>query len=396
MPDIWKRYIDDILSLWTGTELELLNFLKYMNTFHPSIKFTAEYRTLTEQVKTKWSENKFMVERKPLGNIRPRSVDFLDLNIYIDEAGNFQTDLFVKETKKITYLSPKSCHPLHIPNNIPFSLGYRILRACSINETFKLRLNEMSDDLLARGYNKKVLKSAFNRVKLVDRDTALKKVIKNKNSNRVVCALTYDPRLPEPTKIMKKHYNNAVKTPGFKKAFPEIPRICYRRSKNLGEMLIRAKLHNVDTDIHNLRPNKGFVKCSYNTHGCCLCKNNDNATTHTSLNTGKVHQVKSLIRCTDTYIIYTIQCKKCPTKEYCGKTTQQISQRFYQHYMSVINKELTKPVSEHFNLRGHTINDMKMIPFEKLRDKNETRLTIREKYWIVEKDSVTKGLNKIL
>ena len=87
---------------------------------------------------------------------------------------------------------------------------------------------------------------------------------------------------------------------------------------------------------------------------------------------------------------------KCPTKEYCGKTTQQISQRFYQHYMSVINKELTKPVSEHFNLRGHTINDMKMIPFEKLRDKNETRLTIREKYWIVEKDSVTKGLNKIL
>ena len=81
-----------------------------------------------------------MVVRKPLGNIRPRSVDFLDLNIYIEEAGNFQTDLFVKETKKNTYLSPESCHPLHIPNNIPFSLGYRILRACSISETFKLKL----------------------------------------------------------------------------------------------------------------------------------------------------------------------------------------------------------------------------------------------------------------
>ena len=39
---------------------------------------------------------------------------------------------------------------------------------------------------------------------------------------------------------------------------------------------------------------------------------------------------------------------------------------------------------------------MQCIPFEKLRSKDETLLSIREKYWIVKKESVLKGLNKIV
>lgn len=394
-PDIWKRYIDDIISIWSGTESELLKFLEFMNTFHSSIKFTAEFRTRTHRVRTKWKSNKLEVKREPLGNLKPRSIDFLDSTVWIDQNGKFQTDLYVKSCNKVTLLSPYSCHPLHIFKNIPFSLGYRLKRLCSLPDILTTRLKELSLDLLSRGYNIKVIKAAFNRLKQVTRSDALKKVVKEKIGSTLSLILTFDPRLKNPTSIIKKHYNKAVKNPIFKTNFPNLPRISYRRSRNLGELLIRSKLYPLNSTPYELRNNQGFVKCTYNTHGCKLCSVNENSKTHTSMNNGEVNKIKSSIKCSDTYLIYTIQCKKCKL-EYIGKTTQTISNRFYQHYMDTLNKANSKPVPEHFNSRNHSVRDMQCIPFEKIRSKDETLLSIREKYWIVKKESVLKGLNRIV
>ena len=41
--DIYKRYIDDIFFLWTGSEEDLKKFLKTVNELHPSIKFDYAY-----------------------------------------------------------------------------------------------------------------------------------------------------------------------------------------------------------------------------------------------------------------------------------------------------------------------------------------------------------------
>ena len=38
----WKRYIDDIFSLWDSNIQEIDLFMKQANNFHPTIKFTAE------------------------------------------------------------------------------------------------------------------------------------------------------------------------------------------------------------------------------------------------------------------------------------------------------------------------------------------------------------------
>ena len=38
----WHRYVDDILFTWTGLVELLCEFLRYLNIFHPSIKFTLE------------------------------------------------------------------------------------------------------------------------------------------------------------------------------------------------------------------------------------------------------------------------------------------------------------------------------------------------------------------
>ena len=37
MPLVWKRYIDDILCIWTGTRSELDSFLDRLNEAHRTI-----------------------------------------------------------------------------------------------------------------------------------------------------------------------------------------------------------------------------------------------------------------------------------------------------------------------------------------------------------------------
>lgn len=61
VPSIWQRYIDDIFSIWPYGGERLKTFLKAINEFHPSIKFTPE-----------WS---------------PKSVSFLDTKISLDIEG---------------------------------------------------------------------------------------------------------------------------------------------------------------------------------------------------------------------------------------------------------------------------------------------------------------------
>jgi len=41
-PREWKRYIDDVFSLWDCPRSEMDCFIEQPNTFHPTIKFTAE------------------------------------------------------------------------------------------------------------------------------------------------------------------------------------------------------------------------------------------------------------------------------------------------------------------------------------------------------------------
>ena len=43
--EVWLRYIDNILMVWTHGEETLVEFLKYRNNIHPIIKFTSERST---------------------------------------------------------------------------------------------------------------------------------------------------------------------------------------------------------------------------------------------------------------------------------------------------------------------------------------------------------------
>ena len=121
-----KRLLDDILILH--------QFLKELNSLHPSIKFTMDHS------KTDWESCDW-----PSWS----SIPFLDTSISIEDD-TIITDLYKKETDRNQYLLTSSCHPAHVTNNIPYSLALRIVRICSKEEDREKRFSELKQMLLDR------------------------------------------------------------------------------------------------------------------------------------------------------------------------------------------------------------------------------------------------------
>ena len=194
-PYMWRRYIDDIFFIWSGSVSELNEFIHHLNSQHPYIKFTATY------------------------NIETRSIPFLDMVVRINENGFIETDLYKKETAKVQYLLPSSCHPGHITKNIPYSLAYRLLRICSNQETFRIRLEQLRQDLLTRSYKPRIIDEAFKRIEQIERKDAIKRVSKTKDENTALVT-TYHPLMPPISKIVKKHWRVMTEeSPSMKRCF---------------------------------------------------------------------------------------------------------------------------------------------------------------------------------
>ena len=113
---LWKRFIDDILIIFTGNWEQFEEFFEYLNSTHNTIKYD-----------------------KPSYDSEQNCCTFLDLKISIGE-GKIRTDLFRKDTDKPRALLPSSAHPNHISNNIVYSMAFRLLRICDSDEKFENQL----------------------------------------------------------------------------------------------------------------------------------------------------------------------------------------------------------------------------------------------------------------
>ena len=84
---IWKRFIDDVFSVWTLPKAEVNNFIEFANSFHTTIKFTHEM-----------SSEKIEVFKGP----RFITDKFLDVQTHFKPTETFQ------------YTDFSSCHPLSV------------------------------------------------------------------------------------------------------------------------------------------------------------------------------------------------------------------------------------------------------------------------------------------
>ena len=264
-----------------------------------------------------------------------------------------------------------------------------MLRLCSKPEDLGIRLDQLKEALLSRGYNPKVISGAFTKVKAITRKDALKKVEKTQRSRMVPLVITYHPTLPSIAQIVRKHWSVMIQDDfRLEKCFPAPPVVAYRRSKNLKDLLIRAKL---PIGKRSGRKRGGFTKCG---GFCNVCTFSESTSTHKNSKTGEVWKINTELSCKSQDVVYKIRCGKCPPFAYIGETGQQFKDRIRQH-KSDINTEKDTPVANHFNLAGHTVADMIAVPIEKVMPEGNKILRLtRERLWMRRYQCVENGGNR--
>ena len=152
--------------IWTEGENNLKTFLDYINSIHPTIKFTHEYSDSPNQtlpfldVQVHLNNNQIQTDlhTKPTdkhqylfktschpthtkftheySNSPNQTLPFQDVQVHVNN-NQIQTDLLTKPTDKHQYLLKTSCHPTHTKPTIPFSLALRLRRICSTDDFFQ-------------------------------------------------------------------------------------------------------------------------------------------------------------------------------------------------------------------------------------------------------------------
>ncbi|KAL8598101.1 hypothetical protein ACOMHN_030387 [Nucella lapillus] len=365
-PESWRRFIDDIIMLWTHGEKKLLEFLNWLNEQHQQIKFTWNYGQ--------------------------KQIPFLDVSISLVE-GRLETDLHVKPTDVNMLLPFKSCHPRHCRRGIPFGQCIRIHRICSREDTFHLRCAQLRERLLNRGYPERLIQGAISRVKKMTRQNTLNYARKTK-CDRVPFVITHNPTHPPLGKWLKELMPTLHQSRRMRKAMPN-PRIVGERiCHNLRRLLMQSRLppHNPPSPPPD-SDQPGRYKCT--SKRCVVCQLYLlQTTTFSSVRTGQTFSIRDRVSCKTNNLIYLMDCAKCKDVQYTGETGQTLQRRFHAHRSNIgVNtekqkspKELSKYrqdtlVAKHFQRKGHSVLDMRVTVIETMRSEEVTHRRARERFW---------------
>ena len=335
--DLYKRFLDDIFMVYTGSIESLHMFLSEINNLHPSIKFTMSHTT---------PPNK---ENPSCDCKAEHSLPFLDTSCKILD-GKIVTDLFRKETD---------------------------------------RFFELKNLLLSRDYKPRLIDSAIERARNVPRSEALKRVSKEITTNRPVFVIHFDPRLPSIPAIVKKHWRTMTQDPRLQEIFPVPPLVAYKRPKNIKDKLIRSRVPQQTTS----RPKRslpGMRKCNQ----CSVCSFIQEGRTVKATATNYKMDINTSVDCSSKNIIYLLGCNKCP-QQYIGESERMLKERFAEHKGYVNTQNISKATEAHFNSKGHSVSDMRVTVLEKVFSQDPQFRKQREKLYIQKFNTRYRGINRI-
>ena len=142
----FKRFIDDIFLLWTGSKRQFSQFVDALNK--ETRKYGIEFGDFS------------------IGD----SVDFLDTTVYLDAEGLIHHKLYRKPTDSRLYLKTHSFHSAHVFSGIAKSQMIRVKKRNSIPEQAEKDVDDLIEDLVKCGHKREDLNSL--RVKLSQAVTA--------------------------------------------------------------------------------------------------------------------------------------------------------------------------------------------------------------------------------
>ena len=150
-PDLYMRYIDDILGVWTHGSASLREYFSHINAAHPTIKFTIES---TEETS---------------------SIPFLDTKITIKPAGNYTTELYIKPMSAGVILHADSAQPWQTKRAVLHSQIRRAIKISSDSDSCQRSIDKVKQLFLNNGYSMKTINTAIDRCRSSARQDKRKK-----------------------------------------------------------------------------------------------------------------------------------------------------------------------------------------------------------------------------
>lgn len=218
-PTMFGRYIDDIFLLWDHGRESLDAFLTHINSIHPTIKFSAE--------------------------ISAESVSFLDTQVVKGPDNILFTDLYCKPADANNYLHYNSSHWMKCKDSIVYSQFIRIRRICSNIKDFDKHCLTKALHFKRRAYPVKVIISAFKRARQMDRNALVFPAPadhKPPDTPKVIAVTQYHPTCRVFEDSTRRNWDLLGRSTTTRYLFEHKLIVAYKRPKNLGEGLIRARL----------------------------------------------------------------------------------------------------------------------------------------------------------
>ena len=358
---IYNRYIDDIFFIWKGSESDLLKFFKEINEVHPTIKFDHEYSR--------------------------EKINFLDAAVSV--LGNrLRTSVYTKPTDRKAYLHARSYHPKSTKEAIAYSQAARLRRICTDRDDFQQLADKLKEDLINRGYQEEKINEEINRAGNMDRNTLL--TYKEKTpSEQTPLIVTYNRKLPNLKRIIDNTWDTLHINPTEKEKFKKKPLLCFRRNRNLRDILGQTKISNSKV-VRKKEPTKGRCTPCRSRPDTKCCRHVISTSYFTNRTGGKRYEIRHKVGCKTRNAIYLGFCSKCNERQYVGKVESQGTNKRINKHRNDAKRTDSISIDKHFLEPGHDFDrDFKLIVIEEISQRNMTKeqtrhlLLKREDFWIL-------------
>ncbi len=369
-PLVWWRFIDDVFSIFVGTEAEVKEFVDKLNDLHDTIKFTVEY---TQD-----------------------RANFLDTTVYFQDQ-RLHTTLYTKPTDSHSYLNFDSCHPLHNKVSIPYSQFLRVRRICFLWIDFIKNALMLRYHLLLRGYPKEICDEAIFKVSKMSQKQALQERdspdTESNTQKTLFFIAPFNPTDPDFKAIVGKYWP-LLERSSATRALVDCKLIFgYSRPQNICDIVTNARLPTTSEDSDKAVPSK---KCKRS--NCRHCpKINKNGIVYNRQNHRYYKCIKNATCQTDN-LIYMLTCDYCGV-QYVGQTLNRIMDRVNSHLNDIKHQRET-PIAQHMKIHStrseypFSINILQLISAAPRSDRASALRDKWESAWMARLNSyVPLGLN---
>ena len=248
---------------------------------------------------------------------------------------------------------------------------------CSEGVFFDRRCNELEQWLKARGYRDGLVREQILRARKFKRDDLLDRKPREETGNKLVFNITYHPAFARIKDTLSKIHLLLTPNEEHCNVFPAVPIIGFRRGKSLQDMLVHAKLPEINIQYGSSGRCDG--------KRCGICNFIQETSTFSDKDLQSKYTIKGgCLNCNSRNVVYLIQCRTC-NMQYVGSSTTKFRFRFNNYRCCHRKYSSNQSVAQasfqaHFNQPDHNgMDDWSFILIDSASGEDSVRR--KESFW---------------